>query len=267
MRRTCLVPAGVAYNAATRVATLTPTAQLATAASYTGRVKGGSAGVKDAAGNALAADAAWSFTTVAAADTIAPSVTMTAPAAGSTASGQVQVTASASDNTSVAGVQFKMDGGNIAGEDTTAPYAVSWDSTLASNGSHTLTAVARDAAGNTKQSPAVTVTVSNTPTTTAGLVAAYGFNEASGTGAHDASGRNNPGTVAGGAKRSLQGKYGGAISFDGVDDWVSVADSAFARSDHRHDDRGVGQSHDTQRMADGHHEGKRRRVGVRVVWA
>src|SRR5439155_15996357 len=38
-----------------------------------------------------------------------------------------------------------------------------WDTTTASNGSHTLTAVARDAAGNSATSTPVTVTVSNAP--------------------------------------------------------------------------------------------------------
>jgi hypothetical protein len=42
---------------------------------------------------------------------------------------------------------------------------VSWNTTTASNGSHTLTAVARDAAGNTAASSAVTVTVDNVPPT------------------------------------------------------------------------------------------------------
>src|SRR5207244_320363 len=49
-------------------------------------------------------------------------------------------------------------------EDTTAPYSVSWNTTTASNGSHTLTAVARDAAGNRTTSAAVTVTVFNDTT-------------------------------------------------------------------------------------------------------
>jgi hypothetical protein len=61
----------------------------------------------------------------------------------------------------VAGVQFKLDGVNLGAEDTAAPYAVSWNTALASNGLHTLTAVARDAAGNTATSAAVTVTVNN----------------------------------------------------------------------------------------------------------
>jgi hypothetical protein len=56
------VAATVAYNAATRVATLTPSVTLDAGGSYTARVVGGPSGVKDAAGNPLAADHTWSFT-------------------------------------------------------------------------------------------------------------------------------------------------------------------------------------------------------------
>src|SRR5207249_6175884 len=64
----------------------------------------------------------------------------------------------------VVGVQFRLDGANLGVEDTTAPYSVSWNTTTASNASHTLTAVARDAAGNTTTATAVTVTVFNDTT-------------------------------------------------------------------------------------------------------
>jgi hypothetical protein len=73
------------------------------------------------------------------------------------------VTANASDNVGVTGVQFRLDGAALGAEDTSAPYSTSWDTTTASAGSHTLTAVARDAAGNTGTSSPVTVTVSNGP--------------------------------------------------------------------------------------------------------
>jgi hypothetical protein len=92
-----------------------------------------------------------------------PSVSITAPASGATVSGTITVTASASDNRGVAGVQFRLDGTNGGAEDTAAPYSISWDTTGAANGSHTLTAVARDAAGNTTTSAPVTVTVANSP--------------------------------------------------------------------------------------------------------
>jgi len=95
-------------------------------------------------------------------DTAPPAVSVTAPSNGATVSGTVSVTANASDNVAVASVQFQLDGANVGALDTTAPYSVSWDTTTATNGSHTLSAIAKDAAGNSATSAAVAVTVSNT---------------------------------------------------------------------------------------------------------
>ena len=92
-------------------------------------------------------------------DTTPPTATLTAPAAGTTVRTTVTLAATASDNVGVAGVQFLVDGTALGAEDTTAPYSVSWDPTTATDGPHTLTARARDAAGNTATSAAVTVTV------------------------------------------------------------------------------------------------------------
>ena len=96
-------------------------------------------------------------------DTTAPTVALTSPGAGATVSGSVAVAANATDNVAVVGVQFKVDGSNVGAEDTTAPYSVNWSSTGVSNGNHTVTAVARDAAGNSSNSQR-SVTVSNTST-------------------------------------------------------------------------------------------------------
>src|SRR5262249_53111978 len=58
------VGATVAYDASTRTAVLSPSAPLTAGATYSARVHGGSSAprVTDVAGNALAADMAWSFT-------------------------------------------------------------------------------------------------------------------------------------------------------------------------------------------------------------
>jgi len=60
-----LVKATVSYNAATFTATLIPDFPLATKFTYTVKIRGGAADprVKDLAGNALAADMTWTFTT------------------------------------------------------------------------------------------------------------------------------------------------------------------------------------------------------------
>src|SRR2546426_1650264 len=106
------------------------------------------------------------------ADTTPPTVSITAPANGATVSGTLSVTATASDNVGVASVQFQLDGANLGGLDTTSPYSVSWNSTTASNASHQLKAIAKDAAGNSTTSATVAVTVSNVADTTAPSVPA-----------------------------------------------------------------------------------------------
>src|SRR5204863_494655 len=114
---------------------------------------------RDSAGNQTTSNAVT--VTVSNADTTPPTVTITSPANGATVSNTITVTATASDNVVVAGVQFMVDGVNLGAEDTTSPYSVSWNTTTVANGSHSLTAVARDSAGNQTTSNAVTVTVSN----------------------------------------------------------------------------------------------------------
>ena len=109
-------------------------------------------------------------------DTTPPTVSMTAPANAATVSGTVTVSANATDNVAVASVQFQLDGGNLASLDTTAPYSVSWNTTTASNGAHTLRAIAKDTSNNSATSASVTVTVNNVadttpPTVPAGLTA------------------------------------------------------------------------------------------------
>jgi len=95
------------------------------------------------------------------ADTTPPSVSIASPLAGTTVSGTVSVAATATDSVGVSAVQFTLDGANLASEDTTAPYSVNWDTTATTNGTHTITATARDAAGNVSTSDNTVVTVSN----------------------------------------------------------------------------------------------------------
>jgi len=93
-------------------------------------------------------------------DATPPSVTLTAPANGAVLFGTATVSASASDNIGVVGVTFALDGNPLGTEETSEPYEFAWDTATMSNGSHVLTVVARDAAGN--QSPeTVSVTLMN----------------------------------------------------------------------------------------------------------
>ena len=77
----------------------------------------------------------------------------------------VTLTATAVDDREVAGVQFKLNGQNIGAEVTTeAPttkFNLTWDSRTKPNGRYTLTATARDVAGNTQTSAGVTVEIKN----------------------------------------------------------------------------------------------------------
>ncbi len=90
------------------------------------------------------------------ADTTAPTVN----AAVSGSSGIITLSANASDNVGVSRVEFLLDG-VLVGTDSTAVYSMTFDSTTIANGSHTLTARAFDAAGNSATSAAVTFSVNN----------------------------------------------------------------------------------------------------------
>jgi subtilisin family serine protease len=92
-------------------------------------------------------------------DSTAPSVSFLTPASGGV-SQTISVSATASDNLAVKGVTFYVDNQAIGSELTAAPYAVSWNTTNVSNGSHVLKASARDSAGN-KSVATLSVTVSN----------------------------------------------------------------------------------------------------------
>lgn len=159
-------------------------------------------------------------------DTTLPTVSLTAPAAGNVSGTSVNVAATASDNVGVQSVRFQLDGADLGALDTTAPYSVTWDTTTATNTTHTLTAIAKDAAGNTKTSTAVVVTVANTPPPPpTGPVMALGFDEGTGTTAGDSSGRGNAGTISG-ATWAATGKFGKALTFNGTTNWVTVPDAA-----------------------------------------
>ncbi len=94
-------------------------------------------------------------------DTTPPTVSLINPTAGQTVSATIPVAANASDNVAVQSVQFLLDGQPLGNPVTAAPYAVNWDTTTATAGNHTLSAVATDTSGNTATATNVTVTVQN----------------------------------------------------------------------------------------------------------
>jgi hypothetical protein len=114
---------------------------------------------RDAAGNASPTSTRTVTVANTAPDTTNPTVAITAPASGATVSGTISIDATASDNVGVTQVQFLV-GSTVISTDTSAPYSASWNTTSYANGSYTLSAVARDAAGNSS-TVTRTVTVSN----------------------------------------------------------------------------------------------------------
>jgi Bacterial Ig-like domain/RTX calcium-binding nonapeptide repeat (4 copies)/Haemolysin-type calcium binding protein related domain len=127
-------------------ALLTPSSVLEPNTIYTARVKGGSTGAKDLAGNALAQDYSWTFTT--GADTTAPQTTI-----ASGPSGYVKGTsASFSFSSSEANSTFETnrDGMGWVANGTTTGKSYS----NLSQGSHTFRVRAIDEAGNIDGTPA-----------------------------------------------------------------------------------------------------------------
>ena len=93
-------------------------------------------------------------------DITPPTIALVSPKNATSLGGTITVSATATDNIGVVGVQFRLNGNNLGAEDTTNPFSVFWNTTGVAPGQYTLTAVARDAAGNTTSSAPVTGTVS-----------------------------------------------------------------------------------------------------------
>ena len=101
-------------------------------------------------------------------DAAAPTVSITSPASGSsvTQGTKVTVTASATDlgtgsgaPSGIASVTFYLDGTTVLATDTSSPYSFSWNTNKIAKGTHKLTAVATDGAGNSTTSAAITITI------------------------------------------------------------------------------------------------------------
>jgi hypothetical protein len=95
-------------------------------------------------------------------DTTAPSVAMSAPLDGASVAGTAVISISASDDVGVVKIDLYVDGVYFA-SDTAVPYSFALDTTTLPNGTHTLYALAADAAGNTASSAPISVMTANTP--------------------------------------------------------------------------------------------------------
>lgn len=93
-------------------------------------------------------------------DNIPPQVEITEPTTGATLSQVVVLAADASDDQTLEAVEFRVDGA-VVGLSSAAPFSTRWNSAAVTNGLHTLTAVALDAAGNQGTSAPVQITINN----------------------------------------------------------------------------------------------------------
>jgi hypothetical protein len=93
-------------------------------------------------------------------DVSAPTIKITSPTNGATVSGVITVQVTASDNVGVNSVTYVIDGVS-AGTSTSSPFSFSWNADNVADGNHTITATARDAAGN-QGSSSVTVAKNTT---------------------------------------------------------------------------------------------------------
>ena len=179
------VSGAVTYDAATRVATLNPTANLAAGTTYTATLTGGATAIRDAANNALVTTT-WTFTTAAAADTTVPTVSARSAVPNATAVSQAaDVTATFSEAvTGVSGTTFTLRnaaGAAVAGTVTynvlTRVATLNPTANLAADTRYTATLTGgataiRDAANNALATTSWSFTTGPAPTVTARSAAA-----------------------------------------------------------------------------------------------
>ena len=115
---------------------------------------------KDAAGNTSSSSVQVNVNNVAGTDITNPTVSITSPSNGASVSGTVSINITATDNTGISSVFYSIDG-VVANTKTSAPFSFSWNTGDAAAGIHSITAVAKDAAGNTS-STTISVIVNTT---------------------------------------------------------------------------------------------------------
>jgi len=211
---------GAGCSAFVQVATLTGTSfndtGLIAGTSYSYRVR-----AADAAGN-LGAYSNIASATTPTPDTTAPSAP-TGLSATAASSAQINLAWTAStDNVGVTGYRVErcQGAGCVTFAQVATPTGTSFSDTgLIAGTSYSYQVRAADAAGNlSAYSNVASATTSNVPL---GLVAAYAFNEGSGTTVADVSGNNNNGTI-GAATWTTAGKFGSALMFNGTSAQVTV---------------------------------------------
>ena len=159
------------------------------------------------------------------ADTQAPSAPGGLSVGGQTQTALTLNWNASTDNVGVTGYNLYRSG-TAAGSNNASTRSYTF-SGLSCGTTYMLAVDAVDAAGNrsTESTASGTTAACPAPPQPGGLVAAYSFNGGSGATLADSSGRGNAGTISG-PSWTTAGKNGGALTFDGVNDLVTVADSA-----------------------------------------
>ncbi len=197
----------------------------AASTSYSYRVR-----ATDAAGNLGPYSGTASATTAAATDTQAPTAPGTLTVSVASASQLDLSWGAATDNVGVTGylVERCQGSGCASFTQIAAPSGTSFaDTGRAASTSYSYRVRATDAANNL--GPYSNTASGTTSAGSGGLVAAYAFDEGSGTTVSDTSGQGNHGSLVGGATWTTSGKYNGAISFNGTNAGVLIPDSASLR--------------------------------------
>jgi hypothetical protein len=217
------VPATVSYDGPSRIATLTPLAPLAYLTTYAATVKAGPAGVADPAGNTMpGGDITWTFTT-AAPDTTPPVITAIKAAPGSNTALITWTT----DVLSTSRVDYGTSALSLALNVVDSTLVTSHSVVLSGLTPKTTYYFRVTSAGTSSNNATVPATGSSPAsfvTNPAGLVVAFGFNEGTGAAVIDSSNTGNNGVING-ATWTNGGRYGKALSFDGVSATITVAEA------------------------------------------
>ncbi|MGH8304182.1 MAG: CHRD domain-containing protein, partial [Steroidobacteraceae bacterium] len=143
----------------------------------------------------------------------APTIMLSSPGATVERTVQLSASASAASGAAVMSVDFLIDGASV-GKATTAPYTISWDSTVVSDGSHMLTAVVIDSRNQMTTSAAIAIKVANNPSFTVAMAPAQIFPAptSSASGTADLSAKLATGAVSG--KVTLSGVAATAVTIN-----------------------------------------------------
>jgi len=126
------------------------------------------------------------------------------------------------DNVGVAGYFVYRNGAQVGSSYTTSYQ----DTSVSASTTYTYTVAAYDGGGNvSSQSAPASATTPAAPPLSQNLMAAYAFNEGTGSSVPDASGHGNSGTLSN-TTWTTSGKYGNALAFNGTSATVNIPDSA-----------------------------------------